>query len=87
MKVIKFKTKNCLPCRTLEPIFEKLKENYPNYEFITVDCEESPQLAMDYWIYSTPTIILQKEDLQSVTIPWLKPYEFYKQQIEILHSN
>lgn len=51
----------CGPCKMLAPILEELSNDYPNVEFIKVDCDENEQLCMRYGIMSIPTVYLFKD--------------------------
>ena len=51
----------CGPCKMLGPILEKLDEEYPNVEFVKVNCDEEPEIPTKYNIMSIPTIYFFKD--------------------------
>lgn len=82
MKIIKFSSVNCRNCKLLIPIYEKLKEEYKDIEFIEVDVEEQPDFATDYWIMMLPTLVLQ-DWIISKSIYGIKPLWEYKKEIDL----
>ena len=58
---VKFGASWCGPCKTIEPIMSKMKEEFSDVTFFTVDVEEAPQLAKTHRIRSLPTVILLRD--------------------------
>ena len=59
---VKFGASWCGPCKSLEPIMDKMKEEFsPGVKFFAVDVEEAPQLAKTHRIRSLPTVILLRD--------------------------
>lgn len=56
-KIIKFKTPTCKPCKDFAPIFEELKGEYPNIEFIVNDITVDPSNARKYNVRGAPTFV------------------------------
>ena len=53
--VIDFWAEWCHPCKLLEPVFEELEKEYPQFKFCKVNTEEEPFIAQQYSIQSIPT--------------------------------
>jgi thioredoxin 1 len=45
----------CGPCKIISPIFEQLKDKYPNVTFLKVDVDEADEIAQERQIQSMPT--------------------------------
>jgi thioredoxin 1 len=58
---VKFGAPWCGPCKTIEPIISKMKEEFSGVKFFTVDVEEAPQLAKTHRIRKLPTVILLRD--------------------------
>ena len=53
--VVDYKADWCGPCRKMTPLFEELSEQYKTAEFVSVDCDELPDLAAQRGVSSLPT--------------------------------
>lgn len=63
MKVIKFSASWCCRCRQIKPEWDKLKETYPQVEFVEIDCDNcSQQIIDEYCVKELPTIVYETED-------------------------
>lgn len=61
--VIDFSATWCGPCQKMKPVFHKLaKEFKDEYNFITIDIDEYPELASKYHIQAVPTFVFIDED-------------------------
>lgn len=79
MKLIKFYTKTCTPCKLMKPIIDRLVENHPELEYEEVDCTDS---VPDEWaqsVRSVPTIIIVKEDKPNEKAVGIKTYEYLEE--------
>jgi thioredoxin 1 len=47
----------CGPCRQFAPIYERVSEKHPDITFAKVDTEAEQELAVEFGIYSIPTIM------------------------------
>lgn len=63
---VKFGAAWCGPCQMMEPLLQKMKNEFSGINYISVDIDDKPQLAKTYRIRSLPTVILLKEG-QEVT--------------------
>ena len=58
-KIIKFQRDNCNPCKTYEPIFNDVVDEYKDeFDIEIVDVEDKVDMARDYKILSVPTTLL-----------------------------
>lgn len=60
-KIIKFSTPQCQPCQQLSPIFQKVKNQFPQIQFEEVDCSVDTELAKSLGIRGVPTLVLFDE--------------------------
>lgn len=51
----------CGPCRMLEPVLENLINDNPDIKLVKVDVDQNRNLAMDYNVFSVPTLVLFKD--------------------------
>ena len=55
--IIDFFAQWCGPCKMFGPIFESVAEDYEDkVKFVTVDIDESPEIAEKYFVMSIPTL-------------------------------
>lgn len=59
--VIEFFSPDCRPCRTMEPIVEKLSENISDISVAKVDVVKEPDLAEDFGIRQVPSFVIIKD--------------------------
>lgn len=56
---VDFGAKWCPPCKVLLPILEELeREERSRLSILQVDCNESPEIAAEFGVMSTPTVIV-----------------------------
>lgn len=80
MKLIKFYTRTCVPCKMMEPIIEKIIQNYPNINYEPIDCTEGVPEEWEKEIRSVPTILIEREG-QITKIVGVKTYEYLEKLI------
>ena len=76
MKLIKFYTQTCTPCKVMKPIIDKLVQNHPELEYQEVDCTEG---VPDEWVQTVrnvPTIIIIKDNSPNEKAVGIKTYEY-----------
>ena len=61
LKIIKFYTEWCAPCKILNPILVNLESSFKNVEFYECDIETNPALSVKYKIRSLPTMVFIKD--------------------------
>lgn len=59
--VVDFYADWCGPCKQLEPIFEKLKEEYKDVKFMKINIDENKPLAVQLEVMSIPCVIFFKD--------------------------
>jgi thiol-disulfide isomerase/thioredoxin len=59
MKVFKFFSPHCAPCKQLGAEFDKLKEQYPSLEVIDVDITEDFEQAVMFKVRTVPTVVTE----------------------------
>src|SRR3990172_5991195 len=63
--VVDFWAEWCGPCRLMAPVIDQLAEEYDGrIQFIEVDVDENPDVAMTYGVEGIPTLI------SSTTVKW-----------------
>jgi len=59
--VIDYKAEWCGPCKRMAPLFEELSNQYDDQcDFLSVDCDDLPELAAQRGVASLPTFELIK---------------------------
>lgn len=61
MRLLKFYTKNCAPCKLLQPTLEQALKG-KDIELVTIDAEKYVVLSTEYKIRGVPTLILLDDD-------------------------
>lgn len=56
--ILKFGSEFCEACSALEMELEQLEDMIENISIISVDCNQSPEIAEAYDIYQLPTMII-----------------------------
>lgn len=57
--LVEFSAPWCGPCKLLEPVLAEMAGDYADrVDFLTVDVDQSPGLAMQYGVMGVPTVIL-----------------------------
>ncbi len=79
----------CVPCRTLEPILEKLASKYAGgVKFVKLNIDENPLTAAKYDIRNIPTILLFKDgNLVNRLVGALREEEIERHLLFIVKSN
>ena len=85
IKVTKFTSANCTPCKTLAPIFDQLKVQYMNRaQFQSVDVDFNKELSAHKSITSVPTIIIEMNGVEMNRIVGVRPKATYETLINTL---
>ena len=58
--VVKFWAEWCGPCRSLAPVYEELKKENEDIEFLSVNVDEEKELTEKYGIRSLPSVIFMR---------------------------
>ena len=82
IKIIRFTSSNCAPCKALAPIFDQLKIQYtPRIQFQSIDMDFNKSLAKEKSINSAPTVIIEKNGVEIHRIVGVKPKMLYETSI------
>lgn len=73
----------CMPCRMVGPIIEELSDIYGDKaDFVKVNVDESPQVAVRFGIRSIPTIMIFKSGESVETMVGACPKEYFQSKVE-----
>lgn len=61
LHAIKFEATWCMPCKKMTPLIDKMKEEFPEVSFHSVDVDEVPDIASKYDIKNLPSLLLLKD--------------------------
>ena len=61
IKVIKFSSTWCQPCKMLAPIFGELQNEVSDVMFETIDVDYNKDKASQYSVSGIPTVIIEKD--------------------------
>jgi len=56
--ILKFGSEFCEPCSALEMELEQLEDMIENISILSIDCDQSPEIAEAYDVYQLPTMII-----------------------------
>lgn len=60
--VIKFSSKWCGPCRSIQPYYDLLSKSTKNTYCVVVDVDSCPKTALKYQVRSLPSFVLVKDN-------------------------
>ena len=73
----------CGPCKMLSPVIDKVSEEVEDVKFVSVDVDESEELAIKYGISSIPCLIFFKDGAEKArnlgVVPKSKVIDFIAQ--------
>ena len=81
MKLIKFYTQTCGPCKVMKPIVDKLVQNHPELEYQEVDCTEGVPNEWVQTVRNVPTIIIIKDNAPNEKAVGIKTYVYIKRHL------
>lgn len=59
MNVYHFSSKTCEPCKVMKPVFDDLKEEFPNFIWTYIDIGNDPEkLKEKYDVKFVPTLVI-----------------------------
>lgn len=62
--VLKFGATWCGPCKRLEPVVEKLADEFTDVTFLTIDIDDAREMGKDYNVRSVPTLVFLKDGVE-----------------------
>ncbi len=74
----------CGPCKMLAPSLEELSEE--GYQIFSVDVDQEKELAMEYGVFSIPTMILFKDGEKVDEFVGLTPKATIKEKLDYLDN-
>nr|XP_043621776.1 thioredoxin-like protein CXXS1 [Erigeron canadensis] len=77
----------CIPSVAMNPIFEELALLFPDISFLTVDVDDSKEIAKKYEVKAMPTFLLMKEGVVVGRLVGANPDEIKKRIETLLQSN
>ena len=74
----------CGPCKMMAPSLEELSEE--GYQLFSVDVDQEKELAMEYGVFSIPTMILFKDGEKVDEFVGLTPKSTIKEKLDYLDN-
>ena len=71
--LVDFNAEWCPPCRALHPILAELSDEVDSFEIVSVDIDESPELAERFGVSSIPCLVAFKDGAEFERMVGLKP--------------
>ena len=57
-----FSSKTCAPCQAMKPVFAEMKEDYSDYQWMSVDVNKNPELTASLGVRNIPCMVVVKGD-------------------------
>jgi thioredoxin 1 len=73
IKVIKFSSLWCQPCKQLSPIFEQVKSQVSDVSFVDIDVDSNKEITSKYSVSSIPTVVIEKDGVVVDRFTGIKP--------------
>lgn len=71
--LVDFNAEWCPPCQALHPILAELSDEVDSFEIVSVDIDESPELAEQFDVSSIPCLVAFKDGAEFERMVGLKP--------------
>ncbi len=81
----KFYADWCMPCKSLSPVIQQLKVEYPNINFIDINIDDEVAETKLHGVRSVPTIIIEKDGISVNRMSGLKTRQQYVDAINQLN--
>ena len=82
--VIDFHATWCGPCKVLSPILEELNDEIDGVEFVKLDVDQHPQIAVQNQVMGVPTVVILKDGEVKERFVGVQPKEVIKEKIDAL---
>ena len=80
--LVEFGAPYCGPCIMLEPVLVEMAGDFAGrVDFLTVDVDQSPELAMQYGVMGMPTVILFRDGQPLERLTGYKPRKALEAQL------
>jgi thioredoxin 1 len=80
--LVEFGAPWCGPCKMLEPVLVEMSGDFTGrVDFLTVDVDQSPELAMQYGVMGVPTVILFRDGQPLERMTGYKPRKVLEAQL------
>lgn len=84
MKIIKFYTDTCGPCKVMKPVFDKLVSNHPEIEYQEINCSDAIPDEYTQTVRSVPTILIKRDGKPDEKIVGIRSYEELEKLINVV---
>jgi thioredoxin 1 len=61
IKVLKFSSIGCAPCRALKPTFDQVRSQIPDVVYEEIDVDKDSSTTIKYNVRSVPTIVIERD--------------------------
>lgn len=82
-KLLDFWAPWCSPCKLMNPIIDKIEQEYPNIEIERINVDENEAMVEKYGIKTVPTYILEKDGEIVNTVKGAMPEYRFKKELGI----
>lgn len=82
-KLLDFWAPWCSPCKLMNPIIDKIEQEYPNIEIERINVDENEAIVEKYGIKTVPTYILEKDGEIVNTVKGAMPEYRFKKELGI----
>lgn len=72
----------CNPCKMIEPVVEKLEENFEELKVAELDVDNNRKTASKYGINGIPSLLLFKEGEVVRKFVGVRPYEEFEEAVK-----
>ncbi|MBG0784208.1 MAG: thioredoxin [Anaerolineaceae bacterium] len=80
--LVEFGAPWCGPCKIMEPVLVEMSADFAGrVDFLTVDVDQSPELAMQYGVMGVPTVILFRDGQPLQRMTGYKPRKVLEAQL------
>ena len=84
VKVKRFTATWCGPCKQLAPLFEQIKNEFPNVTFETIDVDQDKEQTAEHYITGVPTVIFFQDDMAKQRFTGVQSKSIYVDTINSL---
>lgn len=63
-KLLHFTAEWCNPCKRMAPIIDEFISNYPEIEYVRINVDENPSVAIENGVMSIPNLVIIDGDIK-----------------------